>query len=96
MLGLHKNKVIITVVNTVCVFLWTRLENNLPTKFYFAATYSMVAGSGVVKAGRGWACARPKYMFVPLAHMANGLAYSRCPTNTNDLAMTLVPGFNHR
>ena len=45
MLRLHKDKVIMTVVSTVCVFLGMRPEDddNLPTKFLFADMYYTVA-----------------------------------------------------
>ena len=51
--------------------------------------------SGVAKAGPGWARARPKHHIRPThvnschRHKANGLVYSRCPANTNDLATPL-------
>ena len=46
--------------------------------------------SGVAKARPGRACAWPKHHVHPVRmREANGIAYSRCPANTNDLATPL-------
>ena len=49
--------------------------------------------SGIVKGGPGRARARPKHhvrtAHVMQSHAKRGLAYSRCPANTNDLATPL-------
>ena len=59
---------------------------------------SGVESSGVAKGRPGQACARPKH-HVRTAHVMQscakrGLAYSRCPANTNDLATPLVESLN--
>ena len=51
------------------------------------------ASSGVAKAGPGWAHAQSEFIPLMCAQalvlLAQWLAYSRCPANTNDLAMPL-------
>ena len=61
------------------------------------AAWKAVHTSGIAKGGPGRARARPKHFVRPVIvtqshakRRANGLVYSGCPANTNDLAKPLV------
>ena len=82
-----------------CVDLWDRLSAlvcGFGNKQIMALPSLSFLASGVAKGGPGQAHARPKHHVRAACHAisceaceANGLAYSRCLANTNDLATPL-------